>query len=96
MRHLVRHAAEQEALGTGHALVPDHDQVRAYLRGQANHPNVYYHGEWHAADPSDYPTDDASLDRLARNVDSVRYKALGNAIATPVLSWIGKRIQAVS
>ena len=33
MGDLVRHAAEQEALGAGHALVADHDQVGALLLG---------------------------------------------------------------
>ena len=33
MRDLVRHAPEQEALGAGHALVADHDQVGALLLG---------------------------------------------------------------
>lgn len=28
--------------------------------------------------------------------DSVRYKALGNSMAVPVLSWLGKRIIEVS
>ena len=33
VRHLVRHRPEQEALGAGHALVADHDQVAAPLLG---------------------------------------------------------------
>ena len=33
MRDLVRHAAEQKALGAGHSLVADHDQVGVFLLG---------------------------------------------------------------
>ena len=33
MRDLVRHAAEQEALGAGHSLVADDDQVGVLLFG---------------------------------------------------------------
>ena len=33
VRHLVRHASQQETLGAGHALVADHDQVGVLLLG---------------------------------------------------------------
>ena len=33
---------------------------------------------------------------LKPSPDSVRYKALGNSMAVPVMRWIGERIQQVS
>ena len=41
MRHLVRHASEQEALGARHPLVADDDQVRILLLGHVEDGVVY-------------------------------------------------------
>jgi len=62
----------------------------AYLRARTHEQMASIYGVDPATMP---PVTDAELSRLA--ADGPRYKALGNSMAVPVMSWIGQRIQSV-
>lgn len=44
--------------------------------------------------PTDWTIPEANFPELARGLDSERYRAAGNAVAVPVVTWIAERILA--